>query len=201
MDLGYDNDSFICHEIGLQGIKLAGPIANNNNKSGTVLSSQTVSILDDIILYNIDNAVIVMIGINSGSLEGIAADYENMIKLFVNDWNFQFIYQTCENEMVYLTKKRFRRYYHRNFKIEWNSEEISQFTRNSKKMIEIIKPDSLIFIISSEGESDDVLIDSEGEEYQLLTIMRQFWNEKTVGCPFLADKPKLFVFDMCCGQK
>ena len=138
-----------------------------------------------------------------GHLIGVPNDYKNMIKLFAFHWGYPFIYQTDDNKIVYLDKQRLTKNnnkYHTNFKLKWNEDEIGGFVLKSKKIIESIKPDGLIFIISSHGDRDRVIIDSDFEEYQLAYILVEYWNINS-GCPYLADKPKIFFVDMCQGQK
>ena len=138
-----------------------------------------------------------------GHLIGVPNDYKNMIKLFAFHWGYPFIYQTDDNKIVYLDKQRLLKNnskYHTNFKLKWNEDEIAGFVLKSKKIIETILPDGLIFVISSHGDRDKVLIDSNFEEYNLSYIFAEYWNTKD-GCPYLADKPKIFFLDMCQGQK
>ena len=138
-----------------------------------------------------------------GHLIGVPTDYKNMIKLFAFHWGYPFIYQTDDNKIVYLNKMRLQKAnnkYQTNYKIKWNEHEIEGFVLKSKKIIEQIKPDGLIFIVSSHGDRDKVLIDSEFEEYQLSFIWAEYWNTDN-GCRYLADKPKIFFLDMCQGQK
>ena len=158
----------------------------------------------------IKNACVIMIGIGiydgggaMGDLIGVSNDYKNMIKLFVHHFMYSFIYETDDNKMVVLNKSKLiknNNKYLTNFKLYWIYDEIKTFVINCKKIISKIKPDSLIFIISSHGDSDNIIYTSDFDEYQLIAILAQFWNTKN-GCPFLANKPKLFVLDMCQGQK
>ena len=136
-------------------------------------------------------------------LIGVPTDYKNMIKLFALHWGYPLIYQTDDNKIVYLDKQRLLKNnnkYHTNFKLKWNDDEISGFVLKSKKIIATIKPDGLIFVISSHGDRFKVLIDSNFKKYRLKSIFSEYWNSKD-GCPYLADKPKIFFLDMCRGQK
>ena len=159
----------------------------------------------------IKRALVAMIGIGHyddqdgifGHLQGIPTDYRNMIKLFVNHWGYSFIYQTDDNKIEYLSKSKLLKKdkkYSTNFKLKWNDDDLTKFVESVKKTILSTEPDSLIFIISSHGDSEQVIIDSNLEEYSLIEIYSQFWNQK-YGCPYLSDKPKLFFVDACRGIK
>ena len=168
------------------------------------------SSLDVMKKYKIERALVAMIGIGCypnggvlGDLKGISQDYRNMIKLFVNHWGYSFIYETSDNKIEYLSKTKLltnNKKYSTNFKIKWNENDITSFVQCVKKTILSTKPDSLIFVISSHGDRDQVIIDSEFEEYGLIEIYSQFWNSE-YGCPYLCDKPKLFFIDACQGMK
>ena len=133
-------------------------------------------------------------------LKGVCCDYKNMLKLFVNHLNYSFIYQTRKNKMVLLTKEQLNKdnnKYNSNFKIKWNENEIDTFVLNCKKIInKAISPDSLIFIISGRGNTDEYLIDSDGNNYQIIKILNEFNNTQQTFTK-LKNKPKLFVFDLC----
>ena len=78
------------------------------------------------------------------------------------------------------------------FKLEWHEDEIYDFIENVKKTVVENKHDSLMLFISSHGDSDGVILDSSCEEVSLTSIFAQFFGNK---CPYLLDKPKLFVTD------
>ena len=81
-----------------------------------------------------------------------------------------------------------------NFKLEWNENEIEMFNETIKKTIGQYNCnyDGLIYIISCHGGADDIIYDSEGEEYALPYLFEQFNN---VNCKKLRNKPKIFVID------
>ena len=161
--------------------------------------------VDELKPYYISNPLVVMIGVghyfDSGiwcHLTGIKNDYNNMITLFSKHWGYHFVYQTNKNKIVWVDpKKKIRQ----NFKIEWTYDEINTFINNIANIVKQLKyHDSLIFLISSHGDVDNVIIDSNGEEYQLMEIYDRFSNDINYGCPHLADKPKLFFVDACQGS-
>ena len=138
-----------------------------------------------------------------GNLIGIKNEYKNMIQLFVEYCGYSMIYENDKNEIKYLTKKKLienNNFYNNNFKIKWNENDIKKYIKNVKKNINIYKPDSLIFIISSHGDSEKVIIDSNFDEHSLMSIYSEFWNING-GCPYLADKPKIFIIDACQGRQ
>ena len=160
--------------------------------------------------YKISRPLVAMIGIGCypnggvlGDLKGIPTDYRNMIKLFVNHWGYSFIYQTDDNKIEYLSKSKLLKKdkkYQTNFKLQWNEDDITNFVQSVKKTVLSTNPDSLIFIISGHGDKEQVIIDSDFQEYMLLQIYSEFWNQEH-RCPYLADKPKLFFVDACQGGK
>ena len=158
----------------------------------------------------IAHALVVMIGIGKypngglalGDLPGVVTDYVNMINTFVKIMNFRFLYLTDDDKTVYLNKKNFEDNYRDNFKLFWTAEDINQFVENVRVYVNGGKQvwSGLIFIISSHGDREDVLIHSELDEYSLPSIFSKFWNINT-GCTRIADKPKLFLLDMCKGAE
>ena len=167
-------------------------------------------------VYTISNPLVIMIGIGhyaSGKftrVNGVADDYNNMIKLFVYKWNFAFVYQTDDNKTVFLTNnsinnnknknKNKSRLYQSNFKLAWTGSEIDSFVGNVVKAVDkgnVNKTfDSLLFIVSSHGENEHVILDTNNEEYQLTEIYQKFCNSKG-GCHCLKNKPKIFCIDVC----
>ena len=132
-------------------------------------------------------------------LNGVKTDYKNMLKLFIQHLNYSFIYQTSKNQMVYLTKDiliKNNNSYNSNFKIKWNENEIDTFVLNCKKIINKIKSDSLIFLISSRGNKDEYIFDSEGNKYEMIKILNEFNNTQQTFVQ-LKNKPKLFIVDLC----
>ena len=184
--------------------------SDNDCRLSVMTDASYQSDIDGLQIITIRKGLVVMIGIGTytnggvlGDLIGVSTDYKNMIQLFVQHMEYSFIYQTNKNKIVYLDKLRLKQKnnnYQTNFKLKWNADEIDLFVLNVKKIIETIKPDGLIFLISSHGDRDRMIIDSEFEEYSLIFILSQFWNTKN-GCPYLADKPKIFFLDMCQGGK
>ena len=57
--------------------------------------------------------------------------------------------------------------------------------------------DLLLFVISSHGDADGVILDSDCEEISLLSIFAEFFGNK---CNFMLNKPKIFFVDACRGS-
>ena len=100
---------------------------------------------------------------------------------------------------VFFDSKGTKKQFGYKYKIEWTSDEIDNFLKEVSNTINDKKNnfDGLIFIISSHGEDEGVLLDSEGKDYQLMEIFSTFDNST---CTKLAGKPKLFIIDACRGQ-
>ena len=54
----------------------------------------------------------------------------------------------------------------------------------------------ITFIISSRGNKDEYLFDSEGKEYKIIKILNEFNNSQQTFVQ-LKNKPKIFLFDFC----
>ena len=107
-------------------------------------------------------------------LNGINADYKNMLKLFINHLDYTFIYQTIDNKIAYynheMLKKNHNKY-NSKFKIQWNCDEIDLYLLKCKKLVDNIKPDSLLCIVTGYGNKDDFIYDSEYNEYKIIRII------------------------------
>lgn len=175
----------------------------------------------------IQNPLVVVLGIGIyhgyTSIDEMSKDYKNMIHIFHDVWGYTIFYKNSKknsktntiikhasktNAHLKTCKCKQRRYY----KKEWTDEEVIQFCNDAQQ--EITNPtksrkqnnttksnkseyDALIFIISSHGEDDNIILDSNCEEISLLEIYGTFSSEN---CPTLADKPKLFFVDACRGS-
>ena len=65
---------------------------------------------------------------------------------------------------------------------------------NIKQTIIENNHDSILLIISSHGDSDGVILDTDCEELSLLIIFATFFGRE---CPYLLDKLKIFIIDAC----
>ena len=76
-------------------------------------------------------------------------------------------------------------------------KEIETFNENVRNIIVNNEFDSLIYFVSCHGDKDNVIYDSEGDEYQLDCVFYMFNN---LYCRQLRNKPKIFVVDAWYGQ-
>ena len=155
--------------------------------------------------YTICNPLVVMVGIGEyhdslQNLIGMTKDYKNMIYTFNNKYGYAFYYQTKDNKMIY-TKNSIidlkSAHISEIIKIEWSEEEIMDFIDCARDVVVSNKHDSVILIISSHGESNGVIFDSEFEEVQLFAIFYKFMRNE---CPYLQDKAKIVLVDACRGS-
>ena len=203
--------------LGLQSLtkKISGSGSGGAVGGGHVLkltqymSSKVTSDIqswDSIKYYTIKDPLVVMVGIGDyhGDLQnliGMSKDYKNMIYTFNNKYNYSFYYQTDENKIMY-TKNSIvdlqTESISTTIKLEWNEDEILDFFESARNVIVKNNHDSLIGIISSHGDSEGVILDSDMEEVSLLDIFANFMQDQ---CPYLQDKPKLMFVDACRGDQ
>ena len=167
--------------------------------------------------YNISNALVVILGIGEydgmTSLTGVRSDYKNVIFTFYQDYQYSVVYFDTQNTLHYCnrhpktetntntnkTKFSQTKLKSSDFKLKWDADEIEQFVQNVQDIInntDYIKHDALIFFISSHGDSESVILDSNCEEVSLFTIFSYFFGKK---CPYLLDKPTIWFIDACRG--
>ena len=172
----------------------------------------------DLIYYIRDPLVIVMcIGdYDKGvmpSLIGVTQDYLNSIYSFYHLFGYSVVYQNKHtNKVEYLKnskqttsqnktqRKKNKFSFHEckeNVKTRWTEDEIADFSENVQKKVVANKHDRCIFIVSAHGETEGVILDSEGEEVSLGLLFAKF-NGKY--CPYLVDKPKIIFVDACRGS-
>ena len=83
------------------------------------------------------------------------------------------------------------------FKLEWTDDEIYNLMDETLKILLIGEHDSLLIFISSHGDSDSVILDSNCEEVSLFAMFANFFGDK---CALMIDKPKIFIVDACRGS-
>lgn len=156
----------------------------------------------------ISDPCVIMIGIGDypastgvfSSMYSILADYSNMLDLFGNKYGYSVLFRTTANETQYMSKLDVNNF---QFKVQWSLSEIMAFIQESKEFISVNKHDSIIFVISSHGgDKDCIFLDSKNnlERVGLSLLWNQFYNVQS-GCPYLADKPKLFIVNADQGSK
>ena len=165
---------------------------------------------------HVSNALVAVLGIGEydgmPNLIGVSKDYFNLIHTFYNHFHYTVAFNDNNKKFNYCnqsianskakqkqTKDVNCKLTNKSFQLKWEYKEIFQFVQNVAKMVnnKENKHDALIFCISSHGDQDGVILASDCEEFQLLAIFDAFFGKK---CPFMLDKPKLFVIDACRGQ-
>ena len=165
------------------------------------------SILPAMLVHDL---LVAMIGIGKYNdypdLPGVAKDYESMIKTFVGKWRFKTLYKLDNNDIVYSndinnvkTKS--------NYKLEWNVDEIEQFIEETRHNLVTKHHDGLLFILSSHGDTERVIYDSNCDKFELDYIFNMFTPEgsallenytETQGeSNRLCRIPKIFFIDAC----
>ena len=166
--------------------------------------SSTASLWHPPKTFCIQNPLVAIIGIGKydgmPQLIGINQDYVNIIRTFgESKFNYHILYKLENDEYKYTTKRPNEE---DKFKTEWKENDIdhdiSDFVVKCKKIIKSNKHDALIFIISSHGDLDGVILDSDCEECALLEIFSNFNGEQF---PEFARRPKLFFIDACRGPR
>ena len=156
------------------------------------------------------NPIIVILGIGEydfdvgDNLIGIPKDYRNIIHSMNHCHGYSYIYQTKSNKLIHETKqgqcfKSVNDEIENTCKKKWSSDEIEEFNENVRDIIDSDNNnyDALIYFISCHGDEDDVIYDSEGEEYSLEYIFNIFNNKE---CAHLRRKPKIYFIDACRGK-
>ena len=190
--------------------------------SGLSLVSKTFASFKSDIKYTIKNPLIVLLGIGDydegvmPSLTGVPQDYMNMIFTFHHTFGYAVTFEIKEDssndkkdENSKNSKNSKYKYYTSTNKVEslrncytqvkthWIDEEIEDYFDNCKQLILSNKHDSCIFILSSHGEAQDVILDSQGNEISLGYLFGTF---NGMCCQYLVDKPKIIFVDACRGS-
>ena len=143
----------------------------------------------------------------SQDLKGVGMDYKNSIHAFNKKYKYSVFYRNKKNENVY-SQQEIKNFKKSRVKLHWSEKdssnddddddhEILDFFRDARNIIVQNKHDSLIAIISSHGDVDGVILDSNGEELPLMYIYHIFSRDE---CDYLKDKPKLVFVDACRGR-
>ena len=157
--------------------------------------------------YTSSNPLIAMIGISNydethlPSLEGVYNDYWNVKQAFNFSRGYSMVYFNQRNQLIYINDKiDAKEDIDDKFKLKWTSDDIDMFNEqihenilnNNNNTNTKYNHDSLIYFISCHGNRDEIIYDSDGEEYSLAFIYDQFTN---LNCQSLRNKPKIFIVD------
>ena len=96
----------------------------------------------------------------------------------------------------------FNKYHEKkSYKIKWYEKDVEEFAELVKSQSERGNHDGLIFILSCHGTSRNgkiCIMLSDGKLFELKRLSSYFDGNS---CPYLLDKPKIFVADCCLGDK
>ena len=140
------------------------------------------------------------------SIHDATRDYHNIIYAFSHVRNHHVAFATNNSEskdddnvcVKHLIQSitNYRKIKSFDFKLKWTSDEIDDFASQiSDKVIckdNKYNYDSLIWFVTSHGNNNVEIYDSNGEEYVLEFLYNEF-NNKECGC--LRQKPKIFFLD------
>ena len=139
-------------------------------------------------------------------LDSVIKDYDNVIATFVKYWKYKVFYKLNNNKYIYTNNIND---IDNNYAVKWDCNDIDSFIEESRKQVVQNKHDGLMFFISSHGDQDDILYDSECEIYELNGIfgmyaaqssaLLQSYSETEQESNHLLSIPKIFFLDMCRG--
>ena len=154
--------------------------------------------------YVLLNPLIVMLGVSNydatflPSLKGVYNDYCCVQNVFNCIRGHSIVYLNENDELIYVNKIIDTKVNNSSnkFKLKWTVDDIDMFNVEIKEKIvngsNEHNHDGLIYIISAHGNRDEYIYDSNGEQYNLSSIYKEYDNEN---CKPLRDKPKLFIID------
>ena len=148
-------------------------------------------------------------------LPGCDIDRKRMINLWCNTYKFNKDRIFINDETGIVTKKSFIHQYLRSIKNkisddymtydnklknQINDNDCKNNINNNKNpsKIKIRESTGIIFVYSGHGGKDSIIL-SDGESYEIPTILKLF-NGEDENCPYLVDCPKIFIFDCCRGD-
>ena len=153
------------------------------------------------------NPLVAILGIGNYNgmmpeLIGIPKDYQNVAYCMNWKHGYSFVYQTKDNELKFHESRVDRATLlniEENCKLKWDLDEINAFVENVRNLVvnRTNYFDSLIFFVSSHGNSTNEIYDSDCEEIRLTWLFEMFNNQNLRS---LANQPKIFVIDACRGM-
>ena len=151
--------------------------------------------------FDVKCSLVVIIGIGDyggemPELIGIEKDYNNIIYTFYKQFGYSVVLWDKNNNLCYWNKNG-QKQKTKKYKIKWTDEEIYKFIDQVVEIVSTGKHDSLLFFISSHGDSEGVILDSQCDEISLLSIFSNFFGNK---CVKMLNKPKIFIIDSCRGS-
>ena len=156
----------------------------------------------------VQNPLVVILGIGEydgmADLVGVEKDYKNLVHAFYSQFGYSVVFMTNSNKLLYANRKprsknekKLLKKDEISYKLNWTYDEVEEFTEEIVKIISDHNKnhhDGLIFLISSHGDQEGVILDSTCEEMQLIGIFDSFFGQNM---PHMLDKPKMFFIDAC----
>ena len=150
-------------------------------------------------------------------LDGIIQDYKNLVLVFYKHFGYSIAFHDNENKLHYCNKKAQNNNNNNSnnsnnnskvdikqtklstskFQLKWTEDDVCDFVDEITEIISTGEHDSLLFFISSHGDSDGVILSSDCDEISLFSIFAQFFGDK---CGVMLDRPKIFFVDACRGS-
>ena len=165
--------------------------------------------------YQLNNTLVAMIGISEydgmPNLDGVVKDYENVIKTFSTHWKYNVLFQLKNKKYIYTNDiKQLQLNENKQYKLKWNGDDINAFLAVTRKHIVQQEHNGLIFVVSSHGDRDKIMYDSNCQKLYLDSLFSMY---KPKGASLLescceteeesnnlSHIPKIFVLDMCRGK-
>ena len=179
--------------------------AQDTDPSGQWLRSEH-KVLNLAKTVDISNPLVVTLGI--GKYNGlpqliVTQDYKNIIYSFNCKRGYTVAYCKQDNNLKVIKNRIVNQSDVKDtFKIEWNCNQITSFNNGIKQNVLVNNNksdayDALIYFVSCHGAAENVIYDSNCDEYEISRIINTFNNKN---CKYLRQKPKLFIFDCCRGR-
>ena len=140
------------------------------------------------------------------SIEGASKEYYSVVRAFNYVRGYDIVFAT-NNGIKHMTKKnsfkRTKKIKSFDFKLSWVNDDVENFNQhivqkilpsaNNDTKMGTNRYDSLIYILSSHGDGDKAIYDSNGEEIPLEYIYYTFNNQN---CKTLRQRPKIYMCDI-----
>lgn len=141
------------------------------------------------------------------SIAGATNDYVNVVRAFNCRRRYDIVFATnslTKLEIKHITDDNVIRNENEiklfDFKLKWSYDDIEDFNKRIATNVLATTSDNgdygydgLIYILSSHGDSEKIIFDSNGEEMPLAYIYNQFDNQE---CKSLRQRPKVYICDV-----
>ena len=101
---------------------------------------------------------------NMPDLVGASTDYANLIDVFYNQFKYSVVFYDDNDKLHYCnekSKKNDNMIKNVKYKLKWTEDDISDFVDSVAKILLTGKHDSLLFFISSHGDSENIIYNIE----------------------------------------